>query len=645
MPLRPLATGALTLALLPALAPAADDGLGLYFGQDRLVESATRAPKPLSQVAENVTVVTAAEILAMQAKTLGEVLERVPGVYVQALIGGRRGDVYLAHIQGSGEPDFFTWGSLDTHVTLLLNGVSWTQVGSGAVLLNTVPVGIIERIEIIKGPASATWGSALGGVINVITKKAGTIAEPTGAVAWTRGEGRVYDGRAEAAGALGPVGYYLAADGQGAEWGEGLGTRYNSRSLFAQFAVRPSRHVTVGFALGRIRPGYQDESDPPVAMDYRYEARHANVTIDARLSPVLTAHWGGSLLELGQDSELYWDGTPYGALTPPAGEFLSRDKDRERHRGLTTHLVWATTRHTATIGADYFRGRVENTYSTGPTAQAAPPAGFGWLPYDRTVTYLERYGLFANDTLRLGPLTLTAGVRFDDTSKTDAFVSPSLGAVLRVGPATLLRAGMARGFTTPPLAFLSGDTQIAANPNLKAEKVWSWQGGVETGLVPGLALKLTAFRHEMTDSHEYDPVTWDLVNWPHVWRTGFEAEAESGAWHGLSARGNFAWARVEKARTPREQDLYQSKLGLAYRRGTLLVDLAGRFVWWDMGPGSGEGDHNDFLWDLTASKTVIRLGGADLDLFGAVRNVFNGDQYTALENPGRWVEGGWRVRF
>ncbi|WP_339136643.1 MAG: TonB-dependent receptor plug domain-containing protein [Candidatus Electrothrix sp. GW3-4] len=59
-----------------------DKLLDLYFDEEELVETATRSPKPISQVAENVTIVTAEDIEAMHAHTLAEVLNRQAGVFV-----------------------------------------------------------------------------------------------------------------------------------------------------------------------------------------------------------------------------------------------------------------------------------------------------------------------------------------------------------------------------------------------------------------------------------------------------------------------------------------------------------------------------------------------------------------------------------
>jgi len=138
-------------------------------GKD-LVVSPTRHPKPISRVAENITVVTAREIEEMNAHTVAEVLNRVPGVFVN--FNQDFGAASLIYIQGSEE----------RHVLVLLDGVAWNFLADGHAETNSIPVGIIERIEVIKGPASSAWGSSLGGVINIITRPARTTRGPTGSI-------------------------------------------------------------------------------------------------------------------------------------------------------------------------------------------------------------------------------------------------------------------------------------------------------------------------------------------------------------------------------------------------------------------------------------------------------------------------------
>jgi len=215
--------------------------LRLVLPEDELVETATRNPKLLTQVAENLTVVTADEIEAMNAHTLAEVLNRVTGVFVQ-FFGVHFGANALPHIQGSGASDFTgDRGADEKHVQAFVDGIPWSSL-FGDSRLSTIPIGSIDRIEVIAGPASSTWGSALGGVINVITKKTGQAARPTGSASGSAGERDAYDGRVEAAGAVGGVGYYLFGQGQHAEWDD-AGGGFESRSLFAKTQTRLAREI------------------------------------------------------------------------------------------------------------------------------------------------------------------------------------------------------------------------------------------------------------------------------------------------------------------------------------------------------------------------------------------------------------------
>jgi vitamin B12 transporter len=131
--------------------------LRMFYREKDLVVSPTRHAKSVSQVAENITVVTVREIEVMNAHTVAEVLNRIPGLFVN--FSQDFGAASLIQTQGSEE----------RHVLVLVDDVPWNFLNSGAAETNSIPVGIIERIEVIKGPASSAWGSSLGGVINIIT--------------------------------------------------------------------------------------------------------------------------------------------------------------------------------------------------------------------------------------------------------------------------------------------------------------------------------------------------------------------------------------------------------------------------------------------------------------------------------------------
>ncbi len=211
--------------------------LRMYYKEKDLVVSPTRHPKPISQVAENITVITAKEIEEMNAHTVAEVLNRTSGIFVD--FNQDFGSSSRVYIQGS-EP---------MHVLVLVDGIAWNFLSSGAAETNSIPVGIIKRIEVIKGPASSAWGSSLGGVINIITKQAGNTERPAGSIRASYGEKKTQDYRAEFSGQLGTVGCYFFA---GRQESDGLrSSRYfDNDSLYAKFNIPVARDVDVGLTIG-----------------------------------------------------------------------------------------------------------------------------------------------------------------------------------------------------------------------------------------------------------------------------------------------------------------------------------------------------------------------------------------------------------
>lgn len=157
------------------------------------VSIATGTPKSLASVPAGASVVTAGEIASLGAQTLDEVLETLPGMHVS------RGGFQYA-------PRYFVRGISSTynpHTLMLVNGVPMTSlfVGDRGERLpnqHSIPVKMIERIEVIRGPGSALYGAdAFAGVINVITKSADDIDETRVSASW----GSFDTGRANVIGA------------------------------------------------------------------------------------------------------------------------------------------------------------------------------------------------------------------------------------------------------------------------------------------------------------------------------------------------------------------------------------------------------------------------------------------------------------
>ena len=144
-----------------SIASASDNSASLLEQQDSLeviTVTANRYQSPLSQSLANQTVIDASDIAALNATSLGEVLTTVAG-FDLSQTGGRGQAASL-----------FLRGNNASHTLFLLNGVKLTSATLGLAEFQKLSVSNIERIEIVKGPRAAVWGSeAIGGVVNVIT--------------------------------------------------------------------------------------------------------------------------------------------------------------------------------------------------------------------------------------------------------------------------------------------------------------------------------------------------------------------------------------------------------------------------------------------------------------------------------------------
>ncbi|MGE4506310.1 MAG: TonB-dependent receptor plug domain-containing protein, partial [Desulfovibrionaceae bacterium] len=128
---------------------------------EQVVVSATRTEKELKETPSSIDVVTTEQIEQSGAATVADLLRDIPGVQVQdgSVAGLKRVTIR---------------GEAPSRVVVLIDGqkISEQKSMDGSALL--MDIADIERIEVIKGPASVLHGSeAIGGVINVITKKGG----------------------------------------------------------------------------------------------------------------------------------------------------------------------------------------------------------------------------------------------------------------------------------------------------------------------------------------------------------------------------------------------------------------------------------------------------------------------------------------
>jgi len=169
---------------------------------DPVVVTAARAAQPIADALADVTVIGADEILRSGVQSLAELLQRQPGVEI--VQNGGPGSVSGALLRGANRGQ----------TLVLIDGLRAGSSSAGSTSLEAIPLDQIDRIEILRGPASSLYGAdAIGGVIQVFTKRPqGTSFTPNFSVGYgTYNTGAVSAGFA---GTSGQVRYALQAGGR-----------------------------------------------------------------------------------------------------------------------------------------------------------------------------------------------------------------------------------------------------------------------------------------------------------------------------------------------------------------------------------------------------------------------------------------------
>jgi vitamin B12 transporter len=137
-----------------------------------IVVTPTLFPTPAAEVGSDVTVITAQDIARQQERTLADVLKDVPGLFVEQTSPGQVATVFMR-------------GTNSNHVKVIVDGidVSDPTTPAGAFDFSQILASDIERVEVLRGPQSGIYGSdAIGGVVNIITKRGSSPAKATGMV-------------------------------------------------------------------------------------------------------------------------------------------------------------------------------------------------------------------------------------------------------------------------------------------------------------------------------------------------------------------------------------------------------------------------------------------------------------------------------
>ncbi|WP_371820217.1 FepA family TonB-dependent siderophore receptor [Verticiella alkaliphila] len=415
-------------------------------------------------------------------------LRREPGVNLTGnSASGNRGNNRQVDIRGMGPEN--TLILVDGKPVSSRNSVRYGWNGDRDTRgdTNWVPAEEVERIEVLRGPAAARYGSgAMGGVVNIITKRP-TDGLSGSATVYTlqpqdSAEGASYRTNFRLSGPVTDrVGFRVygnysrtqpdaidinaanyTADQVNIAGREGVVNKDVNGLLTWALTDRQDLDVDVGYS----RQGNRYAGDTmlnngggnPAYINSLY-GQETNVMYRTNVGLTHRGRWdwGDSRVSLSQDNTRNsrlnegLAGGPEGAPQEGAGWFASRLKNT-RAAGEVNVPFKLGFEHVATVGVEYLRESLDDPGSLRGNSWDPAPGLIPGFSRNETKTSARSYAVFLEDNIEAGErTTITPGLRMDHHNRFGSNWSPSLNASYRITEALTLKGGIARAYKAPNL--------------------------------------------------------------------------------------------------------------------------------------------------------------------------------------------------
>ncbi len=380
-----------------------------------VVVTATRSPQPLSQVLADVTVLQREDLERRGAAAVGDVLRGVAGLQMSR--SGGPGATTAVYVRG-GDQRF---------TAVLIDGVRTDTQTTGGASWESIPLSQIERIEILRGPASAWYGSdALGGVVQIFTRKGdGGVGLDVGL-----GLGSQHTTKSDVSisGASGPLDFALTAASESSRGFDGTVPR--TVNPIADRDAYWSRSVSGRLGL-QLNPAHRIEASAlDSALNAQYDALRSRnddrawrdlQTVHAQWTAQWTPAWR-SVLSAGQSDDVY--------RTRPS---LYDSFTRVKSSAWQNDLAWDA--HTLQVLLERREDELQNNLGrpaeiAGRRAQNALGLGYGW---------------------RRAGTALQLQARRDADSEFGGHSTGSIAAGTDIGAGWRARSSLSTGFRAPTL--------------------------------------------------------------------------------------------------------------------------------------------------------------------------------------------------
>ena len=572
------------------------------------VVSASRIPVLSEAVGSAVTVITGEALERRQVRLVSDVLRDVPGLAVSR--SGGAGAFTQVRIRGA-----------EANQTLVvIDGVEMNNPAGGSEFdFANLLTSDIERIEILRGPQSALYGSdAIGGVVNIITKKAAGRGIEVGAsgeygsfgTSQVSGSARL--GFADVVSAALSVSRYdtdgiSAADEKN---GNDENDGHENRTVNAKLNVKPADFLELELTGRSVDSEIEFDNFVgglgAVDADRRTESRQTYGKAEARLflfdgvwehlgrvtytrefdetfgNELETSESAGRKIKYTYQSNLFFE-------TPLFGDFFE-----------TSGAVEAA--HTVTVAVERESDRVISTSA--------------FTNVDREVETTSYVGEYRLDLFER--LFLSGSLRHDDNDKLfdDTTTYRATAAYLHEETGTRLHASYGTGVKNPTIFELFGfAANFVGNPNLEPEKSRGWDICVEQSFFGGdVLVDVTYFENRIENLILGAGNT--AINFDGTTEIeGLEVSAQAEILPGLDLRGSYGFTRSED---PQGNDLVRRAKHIASANLNYGFEIFGRPGNVNLGVDYN-GPQRDFAFDALFNRSIVTLEG--FTLLGAAADI------------------------
>ena len=543
-------TGLITLAILTSRVASGQESGGasgdiqLDSLLNQTVSSVSKYAQTTSEAPSSVTVITAEEIRLFGFRTIQDVLRTVDGFYVS-----NDHDYGYVGVRGFGRP-----GDYNSRLLLLVNGVVTNDPVFGSAYTGTefaFNLASVERIEIVRGPASAVYGAgAMFGVVNLILRN-GVNFDETRATVET-----------------GNAGLARGAATWGTNWGNGWSVMVSGQAERTRGEDFYFKEFDSPGTNGGMARGLDGDKSASLLGQLNYKGWSMLAGVSSRTKDVPTAPFGVvfndprtqtvdamQFLSLGVETALsststlnvrvYQTGIDYHGQYPY--DIMNYDASSGRVVGAEVLLHWDfPIGARLTTGAE-FRGITRARYSSWSDA-----AVYSYRDVPSSV-----YSAFAEGELQVfEPVRIVGGLRFDQYSEYGGSLSPRIALVYTPSGTTTLKAIYGGAYRVPNFYEAHYDDPLGgfkSNPLLLPERMQTVEAVCDQRITSALSASVSVYRYSMNHliDETLDPA--DSLNYFRnlgaVRVTGVESGLLAVTRSGLRARLSYCYNSSEDLAT------------------------------------------------------------------------------------------------